>query len=109
MLRLLTAAYGTGRLCPDVRDQGESWRVSGPIPAIGNPMRRARSATRTTVAAAGGIGNRPHSAFAFRPSRKYMGLNESGDRLCGVGAVAVGALTARNETTVRPLQPLWKS
>jgi hypothetical protein len=29
VLHLLTTAVGTTRLCPDVRDHGESWRVSG--------------------------------------------------------------------------------
>ena len=29
LLRLLTAAYGTTRLCPDVCDHGEYRRVSG--------------------------------------------------------------------------------
>ena len=37
LLHLLTSGPGTTRLCPDVRDQGESWRVSGPSLDIGNP------------------------------------------------------------------------
>jgi hypothetical protein len=30
LLHLLRSVVGTTRLCPDVRDQGEYWRVSGP-------------------------------------------------------------------------------
>jgi hypothetical protein len=38
LLHLLTAGYGTTRLCPDVRDHGEYWRVSGPV--LGMPRER---------------------------------------------------------------------
>src|SRR5215472_9723434 len=34
MLHLLTTGYGTTRLCPDVRDHGEYWGVSGPSASI---------------------------------------------------------------------------
>ena len=36
MLQLLTTANGTRPLCRDVRDHGESWRVSGPPADIEN-------------------------------------------------------------------------
>ena len=29
---------GTTRLCPDVRDDGEYWRVSGLITSVGNSV-----------------------------------------------------------------------
>jgi hypothetical protein len=48
----------------------------------------------------------------FTPVRKSSGesgLSQGGDRLCGVGAAAAGALTASTRQGARPHQPLWKS
>jgi hypothetical protein len=46
---------------------------------------------------------------SVRESSGECGLSEGGDRLCGVGAAAAGALTARTRQGARPHQPLWKS
>jgi hypothetical protein len=44
-----------------------------------------------------------------RESSGESGLSQGGDRLCGVGAAAAGALTASTRQGARPHQPLWKS